>query len=174
VALANPIGLYMQHFQLPGLRDPQGNAIPNALTFVRHSANGQNVLRAELAPPAGAMYTLDQCTLNGDRLVYGGQVARLITMSLFAIAKRIPGATATAVARCPATCCPYPTNGQFFGTFRNDGTACSQRTPQDWARNLRDLADIQTHPLMAHAMLLDEHVAAPPMPVKVRGRSLEF
>jgi hypothetical protein len=175
VALANPIGLYMQRFQLPGLRDPQGMPIANALTFVRQSVNGQNILRAELAPPAGAAYTLDQCTLNGDRVQYGGQIARLITMSLFAVAKRIPGAAATPVTQCPATCCPYPTNGQFFGTFRNDGKTCAQRTQQDWARNLRDLADIQAHPLIAQAMLLAEHLAAvATTPVKVRGRSLEF
>src|SRR5262249_26202756 len=114
VALANPVGLYMQTFQLPGLRDPNGTPIVNALTFPRQSKNGQNVLRAELAPPQGATYTLDQCTLNGERLLYGGQVARHITMSLFAVAKRIPGAKVTKVAQCRASCCPYPNNGQFF------------------------------------------------------------
>lgn len=114
VALANPIGLYMQRFQLAGLRDPQGTAIPDALRFVRQSPDGRNILRAELAVPPAAAYTLDQCTLNGDPLHFGGQVTRLITMSLFAIGKQIPGAASTPVNACPATCCPYPSNGQFF------------------------------------------------------------
>jgi hypothetical protein len=174
VALSNPIGLYMQRFQLAGLRGPQGNPIPNALTFVRQSVDGQNVLRAEVATPPGAGYSLDQCSLNGERLQFGGQVTRLITMSLFAVAKQIPGAKSTAVAQCPATCCPYPTNGQFFGTFRNDGKTCSQRTQQDWARNLRDLADIQAHPLIAHALLLEEHAGLEPSLQRILGRSLKF
>jgi hypothetical protein len=174
VALANPIGLYMQRFQLPGLRDPQGTAIPNALSFVRQSPSGQNILRTELAPPAGAGYSLDQCTLNGDPLLFGGQVTRLITMSLFAIAKRIAGAVATTVNGCPATCCPYPTNGQFFGSFKNDGTSCAQRSQQEWAANLRDLRDIQAHPLMPHAMLLAAHLEAPEPPVKIVGRALKI
>jgi hypothetical protein len=174
IALSNPIGLYMQAFQLPGLRDPQGNPIASALTFVRKSADGQNILRAEIAPPPGAAYSLDQCTLNGDRLLYGGQITRLITMSLFAVAKKIPGAKATPVTTCPSTCCPYPTNGQFFGTFPNDGKMCTQRTDKDWARNLRDLADIQAHPLMTHALLLEEHVRPQQALYKVLGRSLAF
>lgn len=175
IALANPIGLYMQRFQLPGLRDPQGAAIPNALTFVRQSANGQNILRAEVAPPAGANYTLDQCSLNGDRLRYGGQIARQITMSLFAIAKRIPGAASTPVAKCPATCCPYPTNGEFFGSFDNDGKACAARPQAEWDANLRDVADIQAHPLMTHALLPPEQLAAiGQTPVKIRGRALSY
>jgi hypothetical protein len=174
VALANPIGLYMQRFQLAGLRDPQGVAIPNALKLVRTSPNGQNVLRAELAPPASAAYTLDQCTLNGDQLLYGGQVTRLITMSLFAVAKRIPGVVATPVNACPATCCPYPTNGQFFGTFNNNGITCTQRAPKEWSRNLRDLIDIQAHPLMPQSMLLAAHIQEPEVLVKVRGRALRF
>ena len=174
VALANPIGLYMQRFQLPGLRDPQGNPVPNALTFLRQSSDGQNILRAEVAPPAGTAYSLDQCTLNGEPLRYGGQITRLITMSLFGVAKRIPGAKATAVAQCPSTCCAYPTNGQFFGTFPNDGKTCAQRTDADWARNLRDLADIQSHPLMTHKLLLEAHARPPEALYKILGRSLAF
>jgi hypothetical protein len=177
VALANPVGLYMQRFQLIGLRDPQGAAIANALTLVRHSPDGQNILRAEVALPANGSYTLDQCTLNNERLQYGGQIVRSITMSLFAVAKRIPNASATAISTCPATCCPYPTNGQFFGTFKNDGHNCSQRSSAEWSRNLRDLADIDTHPLIARALLLDKHaqqMKSAPVPVRIRGRSLQL
>jgi hypothetical protein len=174
IALSDPVGLYMQSFQLPGLRDPQGNPIPTALAFVRKSADGHNILRAEIAPPPGAAYSLDQCTLNGERLLYGGQVTRLITMSLFAVAKKIPGAKSTTVPTCPSTCCPYPTNGQFFGTFPNDGKTCAQRTDKEWARNLRDLADIQAHPLMTQSLLLEGHVRTPQLSYRILGRSLAF
>ena len=177
VALANPVGLYMQHFQLTGLRDPQGAAISNALTFVRQSTDGQKILRAEIAPTAGVSYTLDQCTLNNERLQYGGQIARSITMSLFAVGKKIPGVSSNAVQACPATCCPYPTNGQFFGTFKNDGRPCSQRSSAEWSRNLRDLSDITAHPLIAQALLIEEHaelMRSAPAPVRIRGRSLLF
>lgn len=174
IALANPIGLYMQRFQLTGLRAPGGAAIPNAVTFVRQSANGQNVLRFEVAPPAGANYTLDQCTLDGERLLFGGQIARLVTMSLFAIAKQIPGAVPTAVGQCSSTCCPYPTNGQFFGTFRNDGKPCDQRSSREWASNLRDLTDLEPHPLMPKTVMLREHAQVAPSTIvpKIRGRAL--
>jgi hypothetical protein len=172
VALANPVGLYMQRFQLPGLRDPGGTPIPNALTFVRQSRNGQNILRAELAPPAGAGYSLDQCSLGGDPLRYGGQISRLITMSLFAVAKQIPGAAITPVNACQVTSCPYPNNGQFFGLFRNDGKSCAQRSDQDWKKNLRDLLDIQAHPLMSNIVLFSTHTKAPEPSVKIRGRVL--
>jgi len=176
IALANPIGLYMQRFDLAGLRDPGGARIPNAVTFVRHSANGQNVLRFEIAPPAGANYTLDQCTLDGEHLLFGGQIARLVTMSLFAIAKQIPGAAATPAGPCASTCCPYPTNGQFFGSFRNDGKPCNQRSSQEWVRNLRDIDDLAPHPLMPKTAMIREHADARSSTIfaKIRGRSLEL
>ena len=176
IALANPIGLYMQRFELTGLRDPAGTRIQNAVTFVRHSANGQNVLRFEVAPPAGANYTLDQCTLDGEHLLFGGQIARLVTMSLFAIAKQIPGAVATPAGPCSMACCPYPTNGQFFGSFRNDGKPCNQRSSQEWVRNLRDIDDLAPHPLMPKTAMIREHADARSSTIfaKIRGRSLEL
>ncbi len=176
IALANPIGLYMQRFELAGLRDPAGARISNAVTFVRHSANGQNVLRFEVAPPAGANYTLDQCTLDGEHLLFGGQIARRVTMSLFAIAKQIPGAVATPIGQCSSTCCPYPTNGQFFGSFGNDGKPCTERSAQEWARNLRDIADLPPQPLMDRMVVVKEHADVPPaaVPARIRGRSLEL
>jgi hypothetical protein len=176
IALANPIGLYMQRFELAGLRDPGGARIADAVTWVRRSANGQNVLRFEVAPPAGANYTLDQCTLDGERLLFGGQIARLVTMSLFAIAKQIPGAVATPAGQCSSSCCPYPTNGQFFGSFRNDGKPCNQRSAQEWARNLRDVADLAPHPLMPMTAMVKEHADVPLSTIftRIRGRSLEM
>lgn len=174
VALANPIGLYMQRFRLPGLRDPQGAAIPNALNVVRASPDGQNILRAEIALPSGATYTLDQCTLNGNRLLFGGQVTRLVTMSLFAVAKRIPGAAITSMSACPATCCPYPTNGQFFGTFGNGGKTCGERTQMEWSGPLRDVIDIQSHALMTQPILVEKQVQEQEVPMKIQGRALKF
>ena len=44
-----------------------------------------------MRPPAGATFTLDQCTFEGEPLTGGGQIARRITMVLFGLAKAIPG-----------------------------------------------------------------------------------
>ena len=66
VTLDNPVGLYIQEVGLGGLRDPQGTPIgPAALRIVRASLDASLILRAEVAPPPGATYTLDECTLRG-------------------------------------------------------------------------------------------------------------
>jgi hypothetical protein len=145
VALANPIGLYMTPFSLDGLLDPDENAVgAECLRFVRQSEDGSRILRAEVAPPEGAGFTLDRCTLDGDPLRFGGQVARRITMALFGVAKKIPGREPSREPGCAQFCCPHPERPQFRGTFvRDEVASCDSLTDEDWRREAFDVPDAE-------------------------------
>jgi hypothetical protein len=133
VTLANPVGLYITEIALDGLRAPDGTPIgQDALRIVRASPDGKLILRAEVAPPAGAAYTLDQCTFEGRRVTGGGVLARRITMSLFGLHKEIPG-RADEPRACRGKCCRRPDGAAFFLPVRAT-TDCADITPEVWAR----------------------------------------
>jgi hypothetical protein len=141
VALVNPIGLYISPFTLAGLLDPHNKPIgEQALTLVRKSADGSRILRAEVNPPEGADYTLDQCSLDGNDLRFGSQIARNITMRLFGVAKKIPGRNPRAVKSCPQFCCFHPQHVNFRGTFKyKDFPGCGDIRAKDWGREAFDI-----------------------------------
>lgn len=113
VTLADPIGLYLSTLDLAGLRGPNNQVIGNAALRVRRaSADGTMILRAEVVTPAGATFTLDQCTFEQAPLTTGGQIARKITMVLFGTAKTIPGRTGLS-RNCSAKCCRKPAAPDF-------------------------------------------------------------
>jgi hypothetical protein len=131
VTLANPVGLYMMEIAVGGLRNPQGAPIgPDGLRLVRASADRSLILRAEIAPPAGASYTLDQCTFEGQPITGGGVIARRITMVLFGLAKRIPGRTALQ-GSCRTKCCRKPDTGGFLKLVRSNQD-CAQISTAQW------------------------------------------
>ena len=131
VTLDNPVGLYIKDIGLGGLRDPSGTPIgTTALRIVRASPDGSLILRAEVRPPAGATYTLDQCTFEGEPLTNGGQIARRITMVLFGLAKTIPGRTA-APGACRAKCCRKPDTAGFLKDVAA-ATNCASLTNEDF------------------------------------------
>jgi hypothetical protein len=149
VALANPIGLYMSPFSLAGLLDPDENPVIGASNapFVRQSADGSRILRAEIAPPDGATYGLEQCTLDGSPLRYGGQISRNITMRLFGVAKKIPGREPRRVLSCPQFCCNHPQRAQFKGTFAfEDVASCDLVEDADWRSEAYDIPAIDGAP----------------------------
>lgn len=112
-ALADPVGLYMTPFDLDDLLDPDGHPIGHdALSFPRRSADGSRILRAEVRVPAGATYGLQDCTLSGHKLRFGGPIARRITMGLYAVAKIIPGHVRDQSA-CRGFCCPHPLSAKL-------------------------------------------------------------
>jgi hypothetical protein len=131
VTLDNPVGLYIQEIATGGLRDPQGTPIGSSALRIRRASPDQSlILRAEVRPPDGATYTLDQCTFEGEPIAGGGQIARRITMVLFGLAKSIPGRTPVQ-ASCRGKCCRKPDTGGFFkdvSLTRN----CASLTQADW------------------------------------------
>lgn len=143
VALANPIGLYMQPFDLKGLLDPDGNDVGDeCLKILRQSKDGKRVLRAEVSPPDGAKYVLGDCTLDGKKLVTGSQIARRITMVLYGVAKKIPGAKAS-----PSSCgvfeCNYPKNPEFKALFTAGSGTCATMADADF-RSTDAFVDVPT------------------------------
>lgn len=131
VTVDNPVGLYIQEVGLGGLRDPQGTPIgAAALHIVRASPDGSLILRAEVKPPDGAAYTLDQCTFEGEPLTGGGQIARRITMVLFGLAKSVAGRTA-GQAGCSGKCCRKPDTSGFLKNVE-PGAGCANLTQADW------------------------------------------
>jgi len=153
VALANPIGLYMMPFQLD-LLDPDGNQIGDeALKVVRASEDNSKWLRVEIAPPAGATYTLDQCLLGGEPLLYGGQIANLVTMAIFGVAKTIPGKEKKAINSCPSFCCTHPKHPLFKGTFSTKNSAtCPSISQEEW--------DIEAYDIPQEANFADVNILA--------------
>ena len=131
ITLDNPVGLYIQTVGIGGLRGPTGNAIGDAaLRIVRASADSSLILRAEVTPPPGAAFTLDQCTFEGEPLTGGGQIARRITMVLFGLAKAIPGRTAIQ-DQCATKCCRKPNTAGFLKIV-NNATDCATLTDADF------------------------------------------
>lgn len=183
VALANPIGLYMTPFSLDGLLDPDENAVGDeCLKFVRQSEDGSRILRAEVEPPEDVDFTLDRCTLDGDPLRFGGQIARRITMALFGVAKKIPGREALRVPSCPQFCCFHPEHPQFRGTFaRAQVASCDSVTAEDWEREAFDVPDAEVleDAALAGAVSEGQDLAAAPVvaakevpDVMLEGRAL--
>lgn len=116
VTLDNPVGLYMRDLAMGGLQSPTGQPIgPQCLHIKRASPDGSLILRAEITPPPGANYSLDQCTFEGHALTGGGPMARRITMVLFGLAKTITGRTAEVVNACSTKCCKKPASNYLAG-----------------------------------------------------------
>lgn len=131
LALANPVGLYITEIAIDGLRSPTGAMIgPPALHLKRASADGTLILRAELAPPPGAGYTLDQCTFEGRPVTGGGEIARRVTVGLFGLAKRVPGRVAQNLG-CRNKCCQHP-SGVAFSALVEPGTDCGGLPASFW------------------------------------------
>ncbi len=134
VTLAEPVGLYMLKPNLSGrLRAPDGTDIGvSALQVRRGSPDGTKVLRMEITPPPGSTYGLNDCTLDGVKLEYGGQIARLITMAVFGVGKQIPGRVPVVPTQCENFCCSHPNAPDFVVPFDNvPGHPLCQNIPQD-------------------------------------------
>jgi hypothetical protein len=83
VSLRDPIGLYLDSLDTSGLSGPEGEDVSHWWRTVRGS--GPLTLRAEFTPPADAAFGLEDVRVNGVPLTRAGQLAELITMSLYGI-----------------------------------------------------------------------------------------
>lgn len=102
VSLRDPIGLYLDGLDTTGLSGPHGEDVSGWWRPVRGA--GGLVLRAEFAPPADATFGLDDVLVNGEPLTRAGQLAELITMSLYGIAADL-GAGAPPAIGCSGHGC---------------------------------------------------------------------
>ena len=140
VSLTNPIGLYIGRVDLASLerQTPQGR-VPVAEADVLTVTRGQvdparpRKLHFKLEAPHGADWTLGDCFLENRPLERGGQVARKVTMALYADVRN-GGADQTPHPCRPGLVCRHPDSPGFFGTFR-DGD-CAALTAADWAEDV--------------------------------------
>jgi len=93
VTLLNPVGLYMTDFNGAGLVTPDGTPADEFWTWVRPTTQigdrFKRYLRAVFAVPASKKYSIEDITLAGQPLRYGGQMASLITMMLVGVVDRV-------------------------------------------------------------------------------------
>lgn len=158
VSLTDPIGLYIASIDLSTLQrqTPKGR-VPVAEADVLTISRGDEAdaahprkLHLKLETPAGADWTLGDCYIDNRLLERAGQVARKITMSLYADVKN--GGANKAPHGCkPGLVCRNPTSPGFFGTFDTEEVAsCEKAKPDDW---------LQEVPLVAPAAHLAGHIS---------------
>lgn len=143
VTLTDPIGLYIAKIDLSTLeREVQGARVPVAEAQVLSVRRGDadaihpRKLHLTLEAPSGAGWTLSDCFLDNRRLERGGQVARKITMALYADVQT--GNADKAAHGCSGVVvCRHPQSPGFFGTFNPaDVSTCANATPLDWLQEI--------------------------------------
>lgn len=160
VSLTDPVGLYVAKVDLSTLeREVKGQRVPvpeaQVLVVQRGDADAARPrkLHLTLQAPAGADWTLGDCFLDNRRLERGGQVARKITMVLYADVRN--GGVDDTVNGCSNTVvCRHPDSAGFFGTFDpEDVPNCGEATAGDWAQEIpcerTSLAKDKLNPLAA-------------------------
>lgn len=85
LSLTDPVGLYIARCDLSSLKGPNGETVADAMTVVRgqDDTNEPRMVRVRIEAPAAAGFKLGDCTFTNRPLRRGGQVARLITMTLY-------------------------------------------------------------------------------------------
>ena len=138
VSLTDPVGLYMESFDLSSLRGPDKKPIAGkVLTVVRGDSNpnAPRIVRAEFALPAGTAFGLEDCTFDGRPLKRAAQIVHQIGMVLYADIRS--GATDQHKEDCESTfyCRRTPAHAEFFGAFdptKGPPTKCSELRDSDW------------------------------------------
>jgi hypothetical protein len=98
VTISDPIGIYFSGLDTQGWTTPDG-ADPS--TFWRITRGTQDrPVRAVLEVPAGKSYVLGDVKIDGKPILFGGQVADHIQMTIRALATRIGQSSASPVQGC--------------------------------------------------------------------------
>lgn len=87
ITLANPVGIYFDSLSTAGWRTPDGSNPGDFWKIVRGTP--QKPVRAVFEVPAGKGFLVEDITINGLSLRYGGQIADFITMKLTGVAARV-------------------------------------------------------------------------------------
>jgi hypothetical protein len=82
--LTNPVGLYMDHIDLAGWTVPDGGSVTDLVKVVRGSLD--LIERLEVEVPADRGFTLEEVSIAGQPIRFGGQIAECITVKLVATA----------------------------------------------------------------------------------------
>lgn len=144
VSLTDPIGLYISDVDLRSLQRKQadGTWVPVAredvLTVARGQEGGETprILHFKLAGPKDGSWTLSDCRIEQRPLERGGQIARKISMVIYADA--LAGPTDNTPNGCEAKMyCRYPLAKGFFGAFdKSDKIGCGDLKQEDWVAQI--------------------------------------
>ena len=102
LTLENPVGLYIRGMDLGRIAGPNDERLDNWWRLTRGEVGYG--LRAEFAAPVGASFGLSDVRVKGVPLRWGGQLAELITMVLYARAYDF-GLPDSPMLPCVARCC---------------------------------------------------------------------
>ncbi|HEU0134268.1 MAG TPA: hypothetical protein VFR28_05555 [Allosphingosinicella sp.] len=107
--LANPVGLYIASIE-ERLTLPSGEPVPREWWRVVRGRdlwdpNKSRVLRLELDVPAGENLVLGDLMVEGEPLLYGGQLARLLAIHLFVTVWPRDDDGIGPIVPCNGTCC---------------------------------------------------------------------
>ena len=139
ITLTDPIGLYIGSVNIDDLRGPEPDQIigHEALKVLRGKDDlyEPRILRIEVKLPEGRSFALDQCFIDGRQLKRGGQIARLITLQLYATPYP-DSANLETIRRCNGMECRHPDNTDLLINVGNECPAADDlywllATPDD-------------------------------------------
>jgi hypothetical protein len=147
VSLRNPIGLYIKGIDASAFSLPDGTpfaAASSCFEILRPAppAATDMIVRARFRVPPGQLLNGNQLRVgdllvNGEKIVTGGQVADVVTMTLYALA--IPGAPAQQPLACKYRPCPDRNFPEYIQPIPFN-KACPAQGVTSLQRNL-DLAE---------------------------------
>jgi hypothetical protein len=112
ITLQNPVGLFMKpELDVSGFVTPDGSPAASYWTITRATPGGL-ALRAVYETPPDQFF-VDDVTIDGEPIQYGGQIARRIAMVLIGVATN-PGSLRTEPRSCDARCCRSKTNPTYL------------------------------------------------------------
>lgn len=138
ITLTDPIGLYIADVAIDGLTGPKGEAVGrSALRIIRGDANPKEprILRFEIELSAGTKFGLDECLIDARKLERGGQIARKVSMQLYAHVYPASTNPDTMPNACNGTPCRHPAKPDVFivGGLDQTGTPrCPDATSKSW------------------------------------------
>lgn len=109
--LANPVGLYIAGIEDTGLLLPDNSTkVPREWWQVVRGADlwdasASRVLRLELEVPAKEKLTVEDLLVGGNKVLFPGQVAELLSVHLFVTRWKRGDASVGPEVKCGATCC---------------------------------------------------------------------
>jgi hypothetical protein len=86
ITLQDPVGIYILGVDTDGWKTPDASPPETLVRYVR----GNPPVRARVAPPAGAAWTLSEVTIGGEPIRWGSQIAERTTVAVIASVGR-PG-----------------------------------------------------------------------------------
>jgi hypothetical protein len=107
IALANPVGLYMDHIDLTGWSAPRGVEVEECVRVVRGNKDKRMIERLVVEVPHNSRFTVSDLSIGGVPIAFGGHIAECITVKLVGTAAAL-GSVHNPPVACRSRCCVDP------------------------------------------------------------------